>query len=295
MTGSGNGLRLRRKTESILESPVSEQTPSRAVYVVSDSTGLTAEKVTLAAMMQFAETEVRVRKFPNVRTESALRVVLESAREQQALVVHTIGMRTLRDLANYESERLGLHSLDLLGPILTKLSTYLGRTPYNLPGLLHQLNEDYFQRVDAVEFAVRHDDGAGLETIAGADLIIAGVSRTSKTPLSMYLAHLGHRVANVPIVPGIPPPQELLQAPKNKVFALLIRPDALLRIREERLRKLGVQKKTSYVEVDAVKDELTDARRLFMQQGWKIIDVSGKAVEEVATEIMAHLGMHGTT
>lgn len=265
----------------------------RAVFVVSDSTGLTAEKVTLAAMMQFSDAQVRIRKFPNVRTEGALRHVLEAAQKHEALVVHTIGMRALRDLANYEAERLGLHALDLLGPILTKLSTFLGKAPYNLPGLLHQLDDAYFQRVDAVEFAVRHDDGAGLETLHTAELILAGVSRTSKTPLSMYLAHLGHRVANVPIVPGIPAPSELLNAPKEKVFALLIRPEALLRIREERMKKLGVHKKTSYVEADAVKDEIQEARRLFQGRGWRIIDVSGKAVEEVATEIMSQLGMHG--
>lgn len=285
------------KTLSIPKGTLADQTiksaKTRAVFVISDSTGLTAEKVTLAAMMQFSDAEVRLRKFPNVRSEAALRKVLEAAHAQEALVVHTIGMRALRDLANYEGERLGLQSLDLLGPILTKLSTFLGKSPYNLPGLLHQLDDAYFHRVDAVEFAVRHDDGAGLETIHTAELILAGVSRTSKTPLSMYLAHLGHRVANVPIVPGIPPPQELLNAPKEKVFALLIRPEALLRIREERLKKLGVQKRTSYVEADAIKDEITDARRLFQSQGWRIIDVSGKAVEEVATEIMSQLGLHG--
>jgi regulator of PEP synthase PpsR (kinase-PPPase family) len=275
------------------ESTTGNSPDKKAVYVVSDSTGLTAEKVTLAAMMQFSDQRVRIRLFPNVRTENALRKCLESAKNEQALVVHTIGMATLRDLANYEADRLGINSLDLLGPILTKLSTYLGRTPYNLPGLLHQLDDAYFQRVEAVEFTVRHDDGTGLETIQGADIILAGVSRTSKTPLSMYMAHMGYRIANVPLVPGIPPPQELLDAPKAKIFALIIRPEALLRIREERLKKLGIQKRTSYVEAGSVNAELAEARKLFQQQGWRVIDVSGKAVEEVATEIMSHLGKHG--
>ncbi len=265
---------------------------SRTLFVLSDSTGSTAEKVTRAAVMQFSDADVRIRRFPNIRTEAALRRALELARDEDALVVHTIGLRTLRDLANYETERQGIQALDLLGPLLTKLSTYLGRAPYNLPGLLHQLDEDYFHRVDAVEFAVRHDDGMGIDTIQGADLILAGVSRTSKTPLSMYLAHLGYRVGNVPIVPGIPPPEQLLTAPKEKVFGLIIRPESLVRVREERLRKLGVQKKTSYVDGRSIQQELAQARRLYEEQGWRVIDVSGKAVEEVATELMTHLGAH---
>ena len=267
---------------------------SKPVYVLSDSTGLTAEKVTLAAMMQFSDTQVKVRRFPNVRTEAALRETLERAKEERALVVHTIGMRTLRDLATYETERLGIPTLDLLGPILNKLSTHLGLAPYNLPGLLHQLDDRYFHRVDAVEFTVRHDDGTGLDTIHEADIILAGVSRTSKTPLSMYMAHMGFRAANVPIVPGIPAPQELLDAPKEKIFGLVVRAESLLRVREERLRKLGVAKKTSYVDIRAIQAEVTEARRLFQKHGWRIVDVSGKAVEEVATEIMTLLGMHGS-
>jgi [pyruvate, water dikinase]-phosphate phosphotransferase / [pyruvate, water dikinase] kinase len=271
-----------------------KKSPQKTVFVVSDSTGSTAEKVTMAAVMQFSETSVRVRRFPNVRTEAALRRTLEHAQKEQAMVIHTMGIRTLRDLANYESDRLGLHALDLLGPILSKLSAYIGHAPYNLPGLLHQLDEAYFHRVEAVEFTVRHDDGMGVDTLATADVIIAGVSRTSKTPLSMYLAHLGYRVANVPIVPGIPPPDQLINAPHEKIFALIIRPEALLKIREERLRKLGVKKKTSYVDGKSVQTELAEARKLFQRQGWRTIDVSGKAVEEVATEIMTYMGVHGS-
>ncbi len=277
----------RQTVENVTES-------ARPVYVISDSTGLTAEKVTLAAMMQFSDVRVPVKRFPNIRTEAALRKTLERAKGDQALVIHTIGMRTLRDLANYEAERLGISVLDLLGPMLAKLSTHLGRTPYNLPGLLHQLDEAYFHRVEAVEFTVRHDDGTGLDTLHEADFVLAGVSRTSKTPLSMYLAHMGFKVANVPIVPGIPPPPELLALPVEKVFGLVIRPDSLVRIRQERMRKLGVQKKTAYVDMRAINTEVNEARTLFTGQGWRIIDVSGKAVEEVATEIMTILGLHGT-
>ena len=263
------------------------------VYVVSDSTGTTAEKVTLAALMQFPDPDVRVRRFPNVRSAEALHDALTKARGANALVVHTLGIRELRELANQECDRLGLQSLDLLGPMLAKLSGLLGRPPYNLPGLLHQLDEKYFQRIEAVEFAVRHDDGTGLDTLAGADLILTGVSRTSKTPLSMYLAHLGYRVANVPIVPGVPPPSELLAAPRDKVFALYIRSDSLLSVRGERMRKLGVRHNSAYVDPAAVEAELTEARRLFHARHWRVIDVSGKAVEEVATEILTNLGVHG--
>jgi [pyruvate, water dikinase]-phosphate phosphotransferase / [pyruvate, water dikinase] kinase len=282
----------RVETESVVAPAGDLPEVERTIFVLSDSTGSTAETVARAAVMQFSDANIRIRRFPNVRTEAALRRILNLAKGENAMVVHTVGLRTLRDLMNYETDRLGLNSLDLLGPLLTRLSTHLGRVPYNLPGLLHQLDDAYFGRVEAVEFTVRHDDGLGMDTLAGADIIIAGVSRTSKTPLSMYLAHLGHRVANVPIVPGIPPPEQLLDAPKEKVFGLIIRPEALIRVREERLRKLGVRKKTSYVDNHAIQEELVQARRLFQSQGWHVIDVSGKAVEEVATELMTHLGMH---
>jgi regulator of PEP synthase PpsR (kinase-PPPase family) len=157
--------------------------------------------------------------------------------------------------------------------------------PRSQPGLLHAISDDYFRRIEAVEFAVRHDDGANLAGLVGADLVLAGISRTSKTPLSMYLAQRGYKAGNVPIVPGVPPPRELLELDPHKVFGLTIDPETMLTVRQERIRSLGVPY-SDYVDMESVLVETRRARRFFMQYGWRVVDASDRAVEENAARII---------
>ena len=255
------------------------------LIVISDGTGETAVAAVRAAATQFLET-FRVRTFGETRHESQVRRVMDRAAEDGALVVFTVvdesTTRLIRELA---LER-GVPAVDLLGPLISALANHFKLSPQLRPGILHGFSEDYFRRVDAVEFAVRHDDGANLHTLFQADLVLAGVSRTSKTPLSMYLAQRGYKTGNVPIVPGIDPPRELLEIDRKKVIGLISEPDALLEIRRARIRQLRASPYLAYAEAGAVSDELTRARALYRSQGWRVVDVTRKAVEEAAARIL---------
>ncbi len=197
-------------------------------------------------------------------------------------LVHEPLARLTRDLA----VEGGVPVVDLLGPLISAVGNHYGLAPQFRPGVLHAFSDEYFRRIEAVEFAVRHDDGANLHTLFQADLVLAGVSRTSKTPLSMYLAQRGYRTGNVPIVPGIDPPRELLELDPTKVFGLIVDADTLLGIRKARIRQLRAPPYLSYAEEEAVRDELRRARRMYRAQRWKTIDITGKAVEENAARVL---------
>ncbi len=253
--------------------------------MISDGTGETALSAVQAAATQFQD-DFRTRTFGEIRHESQVKRILERAAESEALVVFTLVheplARALQDLA----VSLGVITLDLLNPLIRAMATQFQLAPQFRPGVFHAFSDEYFQRVDAVEFAVRHDDGANLHTLFEADLVLTGVSRTSKTPLSMYLAQRGFKTGNVPLVPGLDPPRELLEMSPEKVFGLVVDPDTLLGIRAARLRQLRVPPYKTYADAERVTDELRRARRLFRQQGWKTIDITGKAAEENAARIL---------
>jgi hypothetical protein len=184
-----------------------------------------------------------------------------------------------------EAMKRGVPVVDLLGPVLAKVSEFVHTSPRSEPGLLHAVSGDYFLRIDAVEFAVRHDDGANVAGLVVADLVLTGISRCSKTPLSMYLAQRGYKTGNVPIVPGVEPPRELVELDPGKVFGLVIDPETVFNVRQERMRNLGVPY-SNYVDMESVLDETRRARRLFQRYGWRVVDVSGRAVEENAARIL---------
>ena len=259
--------------------------PSPELFVVSDGTGETAVAAVRAAATQFLQT-FRVRTFGETRHESQVRRVMDRAAEEGALVVFTVvneaTTRLIRDLALEK----GVPAVDLLGPLISALANHFKLSPQLRPGILHGFSEDYFKRIEAVEFAVRHDDGANLHTLFQADLVLAGVSRTSKTPLSMYLAQRGFRTGNVPIVPGIEPPRELLEIDPRKVIGLLSDASALLEIRRARIRQLRASPYSRYADAEAVEEELRHARELYRRQGWRTVDTTGKAVEESAARIL---------
>jgi regulator of PEP synthase PpsR (kinase-PPPase family) len=258
------------------------------IFVVSDGTGETAEAAARAAMTQFASS-YRTRSFGEIRDEAQLERVLAEASERRAVVVFTIVRESLAKLVVARCAALQLRCVDLLGPVLSALEAELGLEPEHRPGLAHGVTEDYFRRVEAVEFAVGHDDGAGLAALRQADLVLVGVSRSSKTPLSMYLAHRGYKAGNVPLVAGIAPPEALLELTPSKVFGLVVNPGTLTEVRRARVRALGSSPWSSYADAEAIREELLAARRLFREHGWRSIDITARAVEENAARLIEML------
>lgn len=259
------------------------------VYLLSDATGETAEKIVMAALTQFRGKAVRLKRISNVRTKNQVYEALDEALPQQALVVYTIVNRELAQLVHDECDSLGLSSIDLITPLLLRFAEFFGHSPRETPGLLHGVGEEYFRRIEAVEFTVKHDDGQEVRNLHKADIVLVGVSRTSKTPLSIYLAHRGWKVANVPLVNGIEPPAELFQVDPGRVAGLVIDPERLVERRAARLKNLGQDPRAAYADFEEIDDELKYARRFFRHHPWVVVDVSEKAVEETANEVLVKL------
>ena len=264
---------------------MASNTTDMIVFVVSDGTGDTGSAAVRAAMIQFRD-RWRLRVFRDARTISEVRRVIALADEVGALVVFSLVEGEVVEALKTEAESRGVVAVDLLGPLIMRVAQRLKVEPRHQPGLLHGFSDDYFDRVDAVEFAVRHDDGANLRTLHEADIVLTGVSRTSKTPLSMYLAQRGFKTGNVPLVPGLDPPKELIELDKRRVFGLTVDPGTLLSVRSARLRSMRAQSLTDYTDPDQVELELELARKLFRAHGWKQIEVSGRAVEENASKVV---------
>ena len=259
----------------------------QTVIVISDATGDTAERMVRAAVLQFSDSPVNIRIYSRVRLESDVENIIERAAELRALVVFTVVNAEERDLIMRLVAHHNVESVDLMGALMGKLGTFLASQPSGVPGLLHTIGEDYFRRIEAVEFAVKNDDGAEPRNLPKANLVLVGISRTSKTPLSTYLAQKGLRVANVPLVLGVTPPEELEQVDQNSVYGLIIRPDSLMRIRQARLTHLGMPQDSSYGTRQHIEEELAYSRQIFRDHpNWPVIDVTNKAIEETAADIL---------
>ncbi len=263
---------------------------SPRIFLVSDATGETVEKVTGAALVQFPSVRPRVKSFSKVRTTAEVRSIVERAKEENAFISYTLADVELRNTMQEVTDAMGVASADVIGALMVRLSGHLGSPPLMKAGVSTTLNEEYFRRVEAVEFAVKNDDGQEPRNLFKADLILVGVSRTSKTPLSTYLAHKGWKVANVPLVPDVPTPKELLEVDQAKVFCLIIDPQTLVRIRQERLKHLGMPPDSAYGLRENVMRELRWVEEFFASHPhWPVINVSGKALEEIASEILGHI------
>ncbi len=259
----------------------------KTIMVISDATGETAERMVRAALLQFSDTPTTVRTYSRVRLESEVEKIIERAAELHALVVFTVVNAEERDLLWKLIERHNVEAVDLMGALIGKLASFLSAMPMGVPGLLHTMGEDYFRRIEAVEFAVKNDDGAEPRNLPKADLVLVGISRTSKTPLSTYLAQRGLKVANVPLVLGIDPPEELAQVDDKKVFGLIINPDILMRIRQARLKHLGMSTESEYGKRNHIDTEINYAREIFRKHpNWPVIDVTNRAIEETAADIL---------
>ncbi|WP_426447784.1 pyruvate, water dikinase regulatory protein [Paenibacillus sp. S-38] len=256
------------------------------VFVVSDSAGDTGEAVVRAAAVQFEPRQVEIRRVPFIGDISDIDRVVRSVIERSGVIVFTLVIPELRDYLIEQAERYRIPHIDLLGPVIKTLETALEQESRHQPGMIHKLDEDYFKKVEAVEFAVKYDDGRDFTGILQADIVLVGVSRTSKTPLSMYLAHKKFKVANVPLVPEIAPPEHLFNVSKHKIVGLRIDPVKLNMIRTERLKTLGLPDSATYANAQRIHTELQYADSIMKRIGCTVIDVSNKAVEETASVII---------
>jgi len=263
---------------------------AKVIYVVSDSTGETAERVTRATLLQFPDHNVRLRLERRVRDRRGLSTILQRASEQQAMVVFTLVRPELRRHFHELASEYEVRHVDVIGALINQVGSYLGADPVNIPSAEMPLSQEYFRRVEAIEFAVKSDDGKEPRNLDKADLVLVGVSRTSKTPLSTYLAGRGLKVANVPLVLGVEPPEELSRVPGYRVVGLTIGVDQLMDIRKQRLHALGMPPDANYGLRDHVKAELEYAHGIFRSNpDWMIVDVTNCAIEETATIILEAL------
>lgn len=268
----------------------SSRRKAKHIWVISDGSGATAERVLQASLVQFGRENVKVERIPGVRTEEQIQEVLATAAKKKGLVAYTLVALQLRNEIATRANELNVPTVDLLGPVLTTLTTFLASAPESKPGLLGELNHHYFKRIDAVGFTVKHDDGHGLHDIRNADVMIVGVSRTSKTPLSMYLAYnKGLLVANIPIILGIDPPPELFRIDQKRIVGLTINPDLLITLRQTRLAQL-IHADINYGDARHVIQELKYSHEVFRENPrWPVINITGKAIEEMANEVCSLL------
>jgi [pyruvate, water dikinase]-phosphate phosphotransferase / [pyruvate, water dikinase] kinase len=258
-----------------------------SVHVLSDSLGETGEMVARAVVAQFNSDDFRIERLPKVTSPEQLRRVVESHCGEQCVFLYTLVDPALCEAMDALVAG-GVHGVDVLGPSVSVLAKATGRRPYGEAGALHRTDEEYFERIEATEFAVSHDDGRNPEDLPDADVVLLGVSRTSKTPLAMYLAFKGYRVANVPLAPGMEPPKELFTLDPRKVFGLVTEPRVLIEIRRERMREMGAYV-PRYADREAVEEELEEARALMRRIGCIVVRTDNRAVEESAQEILRYV------
>ncbi len=263
------------------------------LHLVSDATGETLNSIARATISQFEQPEITYHRWSLIRTRFQLHRVLEGIEAEPGPVMSTVIDKALRNDLETTCLRLGVQVVNVLDPIMSMLQSHIGTQAQARPGRQYVLDADYFRRIDAMHYVLAHDDGQAQAGIAEADVVMVGVSRSSKTPTSFYLANRGIKAANVPLVPGTPDPPGL-EAPACPVIGLTLDPQALIEIRRHRLKLIAAgsdtgrvrQDVSDYVDVDAVKAELLWARRLCTRRGWPVIDVTRRSIEETAATVL---------
>ncbi|RMF37749.1 MAG: kinase/pyrophosphorylase [Chloroflexi bacterium] len=262
------------------------------VFVVSDATGTTAERAVRAALVQFEDPQVTITRYGGVRTPEQVREIVRQAARAGGFIVHTLVSAEMRRIMLEEGRNHNVDTIDLMGPLLARLTELLSAPPRAQPGGFRPFDAGYTRRIEAIEFTVRHDDGRNVGDLDQAEIVLVGVSRTSKTPLSIYLAYRGWKVANVPIVLGVEPPPQLFRLPRRRVVALTVQPErlaALRRVRAERIGTVGWQ----YADLDYIRREVAYAYEIFdRRRDWPLVDVTTKPIEEAAAEVVALVGGH---
>ncbi len=255
------------------------------LFIVSGGSGETAHRMAQAALTQFASgDELVLRRFQNVRDQAEMERVLQLAKEKGAVVVHTTVSKELRFFLEDRAKALGLVQVDLFGSLLDTLALFLKEKPGEQPGLFHAVDDKYFRRIEAIEFALKFDDGQDSSGLAEADIVLVGLSRTSKTPLSMYLAMEGHKVINIPLVPGVELPPMLEKIPQGRVVGLTIQPERLQEIRLHRMKRMGGGGQADrYTDMAHILAEMDYAEAVFKaHRRWPVLDVTGRSIEETA-------------
>lgn len=257
------------------------------IYALSDSIGETAEMVARATASQFDAGAFDIIRIPYITSVKQVEeTVREAVEREKCIICHTLVSPHLRQALLELAEKNHIKTVDIMGPVIDSIQEMSGFQPKLKPGLVHRLDQDYYKRVEAVEFAVKYDDGKNSWGLLKADMVIVGVSRTSKTPLSMYLAHKKLKVANVPLVPEVPPPPELFQVEPHRIIGLIIDPFKLNEIRAERLKVMGLASDASYANLDRIMEELEYAKAIMRKSHCIVIDVSNRAIEETANRIL---------
>lgn len=257
------------------------------LYVISDSLGEIGTSIANAIRLQFQGQFAMPRRYPLIRDISEINDILLEAAKSRGMVIYTLVMPDTREFIVRMGNELQLTLVDVLGPVMDVAKVMTNREPIYEAGLNRRLDEEYFRKVAAVEFAVKYDDGTDPSSLHKADIVLVGISRTSKTPLSMYLAYRNFKVANVPLIPGVNPPDELFEIDKHKIFGLTNSSERLHSIRTERLRDLGIQKSENYANLTTIEMELEYANQIFKQLDCPVINVANRSIEETAVMIIS--------
>ncbi len=262
----------------------------RHVFIVSDATGSTSEMVVKACLSQFKKTKVELHKIRYVRSKKEVLGLVSEAMEVNGIIAYTIVSSELRNIISEQGKKKAVPTIDILGPMLTRFTDYLEISPMAVPGLFRHLDEDYYNRIERIDFSVKHDDGRKIEDISRADVVLVGPSRTSKTPISIYLAYRDYRVANVPLIYGFTSPPELREIDASKGIGLYVFPPRLKKIREIRASRYPHVGLNDYVDLESIRKEMKSSMKFYVKNRWNVVDVTSKSIEEAATEIMRIIG-----
>jgi [pyruvate, water dikinase]-phosphate phosphotransferase / [pyruvate, water dikinase] kinase len=257
-------------------------------HLVSDSTGETVSSVARAAIAQYEGIDVREHVWSLIRTPSQLEKILSQIKNHPGPVLYTLVDHVLRETLKSECLKLEIPCIPVLAPVIRELSAYLQQETAALPGKQYEMNEQYFSRVEAINFTLAHDDGQAPWDADEADIILVGCSRTSKSPTCVYLAYRGFRAANLPFVPGTVVPKAILEAKRPLIVGLTINAERLVEIRKSRLQTLNQEEKGHYIDLEQVVEEINEAKKFFRQQKWPVIDVTRRSVEETAATVIQY-------
>lgn len=268
------------------------------LHIMSDGTGETASAVARAVLVQYKQDQANIIRHQNIRTEEqALSSIDRIQNGKKNLLIYTIVLPEIRKIIQETCQKRKINTIDLLGPLFKNFDGILENNEEKKPGLLRSVDEDYFKRIEATEFSLRHDDGKSVNRLKDADIVLVGVSRTSKTPLSIYLSFKGWKVANVPLVLGIPLPKDLVDVDYRKIIGLTIDIDNLIRIRKNRLKKFGWNFNREYADKMHILKEMDYSREVFEKHRWPVVNVTDRALEETAGEVIriirARMGLSG--
>lgn len=265
----------------------------RNIYILSDATASTCEAVLISCLCQFKEVSVTIHKIPDIKNREQLHNIFKDASINEGIVIYTFVSPDLTESVFADSLSYAVPAIDVLGPIFSRLENLLKLSPMGIPGLLRKtLDNEYFKRITAIDFGVKHDDGLGLDTVNDADIVILGVSRSSKTPISIYLSYRGIKVANYPLVNNFPIPEQIMNLPPDKLFGLNMESTRLLKIRENRF-KGTTNNISNYLNLHEIEQELEYAKKIYRILRCPVIDVTLKSIEEAATEIINILRSRG--